>query len=118
MWVVIRWVYLASNTNIVQYAQRAIMKITRFMKLKTFTDNPADLLLERSQNPLKRTIVVSEPSCEYTTRCLAEFRQPLETEKARNEPYVVQSSLRHQNLRFIWQASEREAPHWLASLGQ
>lgn len=69
-----------------QYAQRAIMKITRFMKLKAFASDSAELLLEQSQNPLKQTVTVDEPTCDYTTKWLAGFRQPLDTERAQTEP--------------------------------
>jgi proteasome activator subunit 4 len=62
------------------------MKITRFMKMKRFGGDPVDILLEQSHNPLKRTFHVEHPTPEHTIQVLAEFKAPLDTEKAQREP--------------------------------
>ena len=64
------------------------MKITRFMKMKKFSQDPADILIEQSHNPLKRTVHVEDSSSEYAIRLLSEFKAPLDTEKAQHEPCV------------------------------
>ncbi|KAH7880399.1 uncharacterized protein C8R40DRAFT_1165366 [Lentinula edodes] len=51
-----------SQPTIRYYAQRAILKITRTLKLRTFCTSPEDLYLGRNQNPLKQTVVVDNPS--------------------------------------------------------
>ncbi|OCH96655.1 hypothetical protein OBBRIDRAFT_787227 [Obba rivulosa] len=75
-----------SNSSMRYYAQRAIMKISRFIKLRTLAHGPADLVLERNHNPLKRKVPIQEPSHEFTSQWLAEFRQPLNLEVARRTP--------------------------------
>lgn len=62
------------------------MKITRFMKLKAFTKDPAGLLLEESHNPLKRRLPVEDQSSGFTTKWLAQFREPLEVDNAQKDP--------------------------------
>ncbi|KAH8100502.1 hypothetical protein BXZ70DRAFT_1022407 [Cristinia sonorae] len=77
-----------SNATIRYYAQRAVMKVSRFIKLRTLAEGPVDLALERSKNPLKRMISVENPSQEYTAKFLAQFRVPLDLDKAREEPLL------------------------------
>lgn len=50
---------------------------------------PTDLVLEQNHNPLKRQVPVVDPTHEYTDNWLAEFKSPLNIEKARKEPYVM-----------------------------
>ena len=62
------------------------MKITRFMKLKTFADDPADILMENNHNPLRRAIHLDNPTPEYTSQWLADFKVPLDIARAQREP--------------------------------
>jgi proteasome activator subunit 4 len=52
------------------------MKAIRYMKLRTFTQGPCDLIFERSNNPLKRLIAVRNLSHDFTREFLAQFRTP------------------------------------------
>ena len=68
------------------------MKISRFMKLRTLSRGPVDLALELNHNPLKRAVPVENPSHEFTEEWLAEFKVPLDLEKARHEASVLSFS--------------------------
>ncbi|KAI0343952.1 hypothetical protein BDW22DRAFT_1355187 [Trametopsis cervina] len=81
---------LDSQYSIRYYAQRAVMKITRFMKLRTFIGDPVDMLMERNRNPLKHISRVETPTAEETAQWLSEFRNPLDTEKAQREPLLFE----------------------------
>lgn len=69
-----------------QYSQRAIMKITRFIKLRSFSHGPVDLALEHVHNPLKRHNQVPHPTHEFTAEWLGQFKVPLDLDTARKEP--------------------------------
>lgn len=84
-----------------QYAQRGIMKISRFIKLRTLNHGPADLALEHNHNPLKRTVTVDDPSHDYTDEWLAQFKTPLDLEKACQKPYVPFTHCRSLMLRIF-----------------
>ncbi|KAF8058272.1 hypothetical protein FPV67DRAFT_1786012 [Lyophyllum atratum] len=56
------------------YAQRAVSKSARNVKLRSLCMTPADLALMRTRNPLKMKVVV-EPSHELTSKTLAAFRE-------------------------------------------
>ena len=62
-----------------------MMKITRFIKLRTFSEGPADLALELTHNPLKRKVQVLQPTHSFTALFLDQFKEPLDIEKARKE---------------------------------
>lgn len=80
--------YDKTNDRIVQYAQRAVMKSLRYIKLRTFSTSPLDLAMERNHNPLRRTVSVTKPSHDFTARYLQSFKQPLGHEPASGEPFV------------------------------
>lgn len=61
------------------------MKITRFIKLRTFGHGACDLALENTRNPLKRKINVTKQSHEFTADYLAQFKVPLDVGKAQSE---------------------------------
>lgn len=57
---------------------RRLTKILHFVKLRTFAHSPEDLLLHRSQNPLKRKVEVPDNIDDsYTDAFLAKFKEPL-----------------------------------------
>jgi len=77
-----------SHASVRYYAQRAVMKISRYIKLRTLARDPIDLVLEQNHNPLRRTVPVMQPTHDFTSRWLAEFRTPLDIERGRREPSV------------------------------
>ncbi|KAJ3811833.1 hypothetical protein F5876DRAFT_38753 [Lentinula aff. lateritia] len=60
------------------YAQRAVLKITRTLKLRTFCTSPEDLFLGRNQNPLKQTVVVDDPSHALSQKFLKDYRYSID----------------------------------------
>ncbi len=54
------------------------MKAIRYIKLRTFTQGPVDLIFERSNNPLKRSIAVRMLSHDFTRDFLDQFRTPVD----------------------------------------
>lgn len=81
---------LDSNASMRYYSQRAVMKITRFIKLRTFSHSPVDLALERAHNPLKLHIQVSQCTHEYTTQWLDQFKIPLDLDRAREQAVLCE----------------------------
>ncbi|KAJ4489583.1 hypothetical protein C8J55DRAFT_557490 [Lentinula edodes] len=67
-----------SQPTIRYYAQRAILKITRTIKLRTFCTSPEDLYLGRNQNPLKQTVVVDDPSHALLQKFLKDYRYSID----------------------------------------
>ncbi|KAJ3990413.1 hypothetical protein F5890DRAFT_1398687 [Lentinula detonsa] len=63
-----------SQPTIRYYAQRAILKSTRTLKLRTFYTSPGDLYEGRNQNPLKQTVIVDDPSHALTQKFLKDYR--------------------------------------------
>ncbi|KAL0950828.1 hypothetical protein HGRIS_007590 [Hohenbuehelia grisea] len=59
------------------YAQRALMKTLRNLKLRTFCADPVDLVLANKRNPLAQTVDV-ELSHEFTTQFLEAYKHPVE----------------------------------------
>ena len=62
------------------------MKISRFIKLRTFSRDLVDIALEQNRNPLKRKVHVPTKTREYTTQWLEQFKDPLNAEMASSEP--------------------------------
>jgi proteasome activator subunit 4 len=54
------------------------MKAIRYIKLRTFTQGPFDLIFERSNNPLKQTMAIGQLSHDFTRDFLAQFRTPVD----------------------------------------
>ncbi|KAI0076264.1 hypothetical protein K474DRAFT_1757648 [Panus rudis PR-1116 ss-1] len=75
-----------SNASI--YAQRAIMKVSRFIKLQSLSHGPADIVLEQNHNPLRRKVPVTDPSTDFTQQLLAEYKVPLDISRAQREPIL------------------------------
>lgn len=66
------------------------MKISRFIKLRSFSHGAVDLALEQNHNPLKRKVQVLAPDRDFTTKWLEEYKTPLDPDQARKEPSVLQ----------------------------
>ncbi|TBU39582.1 hypothetical protein BD309DRAFT_1022044 [Dichomitus squalens] len=77
-----------SNASMRYYAQRGIMKISRYVKLRTLAGGAVDLALERNHNPLRRKVPVQEPTRELFDSLLEEYKTPLDLERARQEPLL------------------------------
>ncbi|KAF8624763.1 hypothetical protein AX15_005657 [Amanita polypyramis BW_CC] len=69
------------------YAQRAVMKSLRYLKLRTLCKTPADLVMGLHENPLKRTVPV-ELTDEFKGKLLYSFRQPLDMNNSPREPFL------------------------------
>ncbi|KAJ3973169.1 hypothetical protein EV361DRAFT_980091 [Lentinula raphanica] len=63
-----------SQPTIRYYAQRAILKSTRTIKLRTFCTSPSDLYEGRNQNPLKKSVIVDDPTHALTQKFLKDYR--------------------------------------------
>jgi len=70
-----------------QYAQRAIMKSVRFLKLRTCCTRPEDLALMRNLNPLNRIVSV-KPHQQTTLNFLNAYKIPVNMSIAGEEPWV------------------------------
>lgn len=63
------------------------MKSLRYVKLRTFCPDPADLALMRNHNPLKEEVSV-QPSQSFTTTFLQNFKTAVSTDVTNREPCV------------------------------
>lgn len=62
------------------------MKVLRFIKLRTTTSDPTDLVLERNHNPLKKFLEIGNPSHSFTSKHLADLKTPVGLEDASGMP--------------------------------
>ncbi|KAJ7225820.1 hypothetical protein GGX14DRAFT_422501 [Mycena pura] len=77
-----------SNPSMRYYAQRAVMKSLRNLKLRSFCHGPKDLILGRNPNPLKRKVPI-EPSHELTRKILNTYVVPLEISSVNQDPVFL-----------------------------
>ncbi|KAF5377624.1 hypothetical protein D9615_005155 [Tricholomella constricta] len=70
------------------YAQRAVTKSARNIKLRTFCMTPADLALMQTRNPLKMKVVV-EPSHQLTSQVLAAYMKPFDMKQEIRTPLFL-----------------------------
>ncbi|TFK57485.1 hypothetical protein OE88DRAFT_1651225 [Heliocybe sulcata] len=70
------------------YAQRAMMKLSRYIKLRTYYRDSTDLVLEQNHHPLRRKVEVTSPSQEFTREFLQAFKEPLDAGRAVREPLL------------------------------
>ncbi|TFK30307.1 hypothetical protein FA15DRAFT_662249 [Coprinopsis marcescibilis] len=75
------------NPSVRYYAQRAVMKAARGIKLRTHCPSKADLALGKASNPLKRCIPV-KPSVDMTEKFLASFKVPLNPDDPIRKPLL------------------------------
>jgi proteasome activator subunit 4 len=64
------------------------MKVLRFIKLRTTTSDPVDLILERNHNPLKKLLEIDNPSHSFTSKHLGDLKTPVSLEEASGTPWV------------------------------
>ena len=62
------------------------MKTLRFIKLRTTAVGPMDLVLERNQNPLKKSLEIDHPSHSFTSKHLADLKEPIDLKNASGMP--------------------------------
>lgn len=62
------------------------MKILRFIKLRTTTADPVDLVLERNHNPLKKSLEIDNPSHSFTSKHLTDLKTPVDLKSASGIP--------------------------------
>jgi proteasome activator subunit 4 len=62
------------------------MKILRFIKLRTTTMGPTDLVLEQNHNPLKKLLEIGNPSHSFTSKHLADLKTPITLKNASGIP--------------------------------
>ncbi|KAF5384678.1 hypothetical protein D9757_006201 [Collybiopsis confluens] len=68
-----------SQSTIRYYAQRAMLKSTRIIKLRTFCTRPEDLYEGRNPNPLKMTVPIVNPSFALQQQFLKAYRNTVES---------------------------------------
>ncbi len=78
--------HIPASFSLFKYAQRGIMKVSRYVKLRSLAHGPVDIALEKNHNPLRCKVPVKEPTREFSDRLLGEYRIPLDSERAREEP--------------------------------
>jgi len=72
-----------------QYAQRAVMKTLRYIKLRTFSESNEDIGIQMNRNPLRKTLPVQDPTHEKTQLYLSQFKEPIDWKQASKQPYVA-----------------------------
>ncbi|KAG9011119.1 hypothetical protein FRB94_009262 [Tulasnella sp. JGI-2019a] len=78
----------ADHPSLRYYAQRSVMKASRYVKLRTFAKCPEDLARLQNKNPLRRTVTVQDKTSGHTAVYLESFRLPLNRESARLTPLL------------------------------
>ncbi|KAF9535513.1 hypothetical protein CPB83DRAFT_841889 [Crepidotus variabilis] len=66
------------HPSIRYYAQRAVMKSLRNLKMRTFTQGPIELAIMKNRNPLKRSVLV-KLSPTSTTQFLDQYISPFDS---------------------------------------
>ncbi|KDQ54765.1 hypothetical protein JAAARDRAFT_71570 [Jaapia argillacea MUCL 33604] len=66
-----------SHPSMRYYAQRAVMKISRYIKVRTFNHGFVDMVQEQNHNPLRVKVRVQEPSANTTSDFLEGFKATL-----------------------------------------
>ncbi|KAI0336090.1 hypothetical protein GY45DRAFT_1316150 [Cubamyces sp. BRFM 1775] len=77
-----------SNASMRYYSQRAVMKISRFIKLRSLAQGPVDLAVEQNHNPLRKKVPMQGFTRESTERALRDYRTPLDLTRAHQEPLI------------------------------
>ena len=72
-----------------QYAQRAVMKTLRYIKLRTFSESDEDIGIQMNRNPLRKTLPVQDPTNEKGQFYLSQFKEPIDWKEASKQPYVA-----------------------------
>lgn len=72
-----------------QYAQRAVMKTLRYIKLRTFSESDEDIGIQMNRNPLRKSLPVQSPTHEKTQLYLSQFKEPIDWKQASKQPYVA-----------------------------
>jgi proteasome activator subunit 4 len=70
------------------YAQRGVMKMLRYLKVRSSSEKPEDLSLQVNRSPLRRHVPVQQPSRDTTKEYLATFARPIDWQAAQQQPLV------------------------------
>ncbi|KAF5374850.1 hypothetical protein D9758_000077 [Tetrapyrgos nigripes] len=70
-----------SHPSIRYYAQRAVMKTGRNIKLRTFCATPVDLFEGRNNNPLKTRVAVHDASHAVAQKLEQDYKNPIDSKK-------------------------------------
>lgn len=70
------------HLTLVQYARRCLLKVGRYIKLRTTTSEAVDMALQINRNPLRQHLPVPSHTHEYTLKYLASFRSTVKQERA------------------------------------
>ncbi|KAK7694363.1 hypothetical protein QCA50_001549 [Cerrena zonata] len=77
-----------SNSTMRYYALRAIMKVSRFIKIRSLSHTPENMIMEQNDNPLRQQVPVTDPSEGFTQKFMEDYRIPLDLQKARAQPLI------------------------------
>ncbi|TDL28808.1 ARM repeat-containing protein [Rickenella mellea] len=81
-----------SHPSMRYYAQRAVMKSMRYIKLRTFCKSPLDLVMEQNHNPLRRRVQIPNRTHEFTAQFLQSFKRPLDIRQTTKQPILQDKS--------------------------
>lgn len=100
---------IADHPSLRYYSQRAVMKMLRYIKVRTTTSLPEEISMQINRNPLRRRIEVKQPSHETTKEYLSEFAVPIDWSVAQQEPLL------QDKVTSGWLAWEEEITRFLAA---
>jgi proteasome activator subunit 4 len=90
------------------------MKSLRYIKHRSYSRGPAEMVQGLHHNPLKSKVPV-QPSHSLTAKLLHNFKIPINSKQTSREPFVVHSILLAVNLMYIFRILCDKIPHgWLA----
>ncbi|CCA68831.1 hypothetical protein PIIN_02692 [Serendipita indica DSM 11827] len=91
------------------YSQRAIMKMLRYIKVRSSATKPEDISLQINRNPLHRLVAINQPTLGTTEEYLHAFSKPLDWKHA------VEKPLLYDKVSSGWLAWEKTSEALLAS---
>jgi proteasome activator subunit 4 len=65
------------------------MKMLRYIKVRSHSKEPTDLILQINNNPLRRRVPIQQPSHETTRLYLRAFAEPVDWNVAQEKPSVI-----------------------------
>lgn len=83
-------IYLCVIHHWFQYAQRSVIKSLQYIKHRTYSRNPIELVEAIHHNPLKVKVTV-EPSRSLSAKILRAYKTPISNSLVR-EPFVMHIS--------------------------
>ncbi|PVF98837.1 hypothetical protein CPB86DRAFT_757643 [Serendipita vermifera] len=77
-----------NHPSIRYYSQRAVMKMLRYIKVRSHSKEPQDLILQSNNNSLRRSVPVQQPSHNTTREYLQAFAKPIDWNLAQEKPIL------------------------------